>query len=121
MPTKRKKLLEQLRYPLRLVVINDETFEEKISFKLTPMNIFVALSSFLVVFVTIIILLVFYTPFRELVPGYSDTETKVRAIELENKVDSFKEALDAKHIFNENLKSILSGGSGLSDSIPLEK
>ena len=72
----RKKLIHKLRYKYRLVIINDESFEEKISFKLTPMNVFVGISSALVLLTFFIITMIFYTSMREYVPGYTDTKTK---------------------------------------------
>jgi len=114
--SKRKKFIQKLKYKLRLVIINDENFEEKISFKLTPINVFVGLSSFIVLFTILIVLLVFYTPFREFVPGYSDTETKRKVIQLEYKVDSLKDAVRMKNLFMKNEENILSGGKGLYDT-----
>lgn len=117
MESKRQKFLRKLKLPLRLVIINDETFEEKFSFKLTPMNVFVGLSSFVVLFTVIIIFLVFTTPFRELVPGYTDSDSKRNLEELMFKTDSLSQAIKAKEAFIKNEMDILNGGSGLSDSI----
>ncbi len=117
MESKRQKFLRKLKLPLRLVLINDETFEEKFSFKLTPMNIFVGFSSFVVLFTVIIIFLVFTTPFRELVPGYSGSDSRRNIEELLYKTDSLSEAIKSKDAFIRNKTDILNGGSGLSDSI----
>ena len=96
MESKRKKILEKLKLPHRLIIINDETFEEKFSFKLTPMNVFIGASSFVVLFGLGIILLVFSTPFRELLPGYGDTDTKRNLQELLYKTDSIEKSLRTK-------------------------
>lgn len=117
MESKRKKFLRKLQLPLRLVIINDETFEEKFSFKLTPMNVFIGASSFVVLFGLGIILLVFSTPFRELLPGYGDTDTKRNLQELLYKTDSIEKSLRTKEEFIKNKVDILNGGSGLSDTI----
>jgi hypothetical protein len=115
--SKRKKILRKLQLPLRLVIINDETFEEKFSFKLTPMNVFVGLSSFIVLFGLGIILLVYSTPFRELLPGYGDSDTKRNLQELMYKTDSIEKTLLDNEQFLKNKIDVLNGGSGLSDSI----
>lgn len=117
MESKRKKILRKLQLPLRLVIINDETFEEKFSFKLTPMNIFVGVSSFVVLFGIGIIFLVYSTPFRELLPGYGDSDTKRNLQELMYKTDSIEKTLINNDQFLKNKMDILNGGSGLSDSI----
>ncbi len=41
LPPKRKKLFRKLQSKFRLVVLNDQTFEERFSLKLTPMNVLV--------------------------------------------------------------------------------
>jgi len=112
----KKKLIHKLRYKYRLVIINDESFEEKLSFKLTPMNVFVSLSSAIVLFTSLIVTLVFYTSLREFVPGYTDTKTKRNVQHLLYKTDSLEQALKAKELFYANFINILEGGTGISDS-----
>ena len=112
----KKKLIHKLRYKYRMVIINDESFEEKLSFKLTPMNVFVSLSSAIVLFTSLIVTLVFYTSLREFVPGYTDTKTKRNVQHLLYKTDSLEQALKAKELFYANFLNILEGGTGISDS-----
>lgn len=117
----KKKLIHKLRYKYRLVIINDETFEEKLSFKLTPMNVFVSLSSAIVLFTILIVTLVFYTSMREFVPGYTDTKTKRNVQHLLYKTDSLEQVLKAKEKYYENFMDLLQGGTGLKDTIPQPK
>lgn len=114
----KKKLIHKLRYKYRLVLINDETFEEKLSFKLTPMNVFVGFSSAMVLFATLIISIIFFTSAREFVPGYTDTKTKRKIQELLYRTDSFEVVLKEKEAYFQNIASIIKGGEGLSDSLP---
>lgn len=114
----KKKLIHKLRYKYRLVLINDETFEEKLSFKLTPMNVFVGFSSAMVLFATLIISIIFFTSAREFVPGYTDTKTKRKIQELLYRTDSFEAVLKDKEAYFQNIASIIKGGEGLSDSLP---
>jgi hypothetical protein len=115
-PTK-KKFIHKLRYKYRLVIINDESFEEKISFKLTPMNVFVGFSSAMVLFAILIISLVFYTSLREFVPGYTDTKSKRNLQELLYKTDSLERVLKTKELYFQNISNIMKGGEGVSDSL----
>jgi len=114
----KKKLIHKLRYKYRLVLINDQTFEEKLSFKLTPMNLFVGFSSAMVLFATVIISVIFFTSAREFVPGYTDTKTKRKIQELLYRTDSFEAVLKDKEAYFQNIASIIKGGEGLSDSLP---
>jgi hypothetical protein len=119
--SRKKKFVDRLHYKLRLVLINDETFEEKFSFKLTPLNIFVAFSSFVVVFTFLIIVGIFYTPLREYVPGYTNNETKRNVRELLYKTDSLHYALKVKEDYFKNVSNILNGGTGLQSDTSAEE
>jgi len=119
--SRKKKFVDRLHYKLRLVLINDETFEEKFSFKLTPLNIFVAFSSFVVVFTFLIIVGIFYTPLREYVPGYTNNETKRKVRELLYKTDSLNHALKVKEDYFKNVSNILNGGTGLQSDTSAEE
>ncbi len=121
MEQQKKKLIHKLRYKYRLILINDETFEEKFSFKLTPMNVFVGFSSSLVSLTILIILLIFFTPLKEYVPGYTDTQTKRNIQQLLFKADSLEESLKAKETYYKNLLDIMNGGNGLNDSTTTSK
>ena len=114
----KKKFIHKLRYKYRLVLINDESFEEKISFKLTPMNVFVGFSSAIMLFAILIISLVFFTSVREFVPGYTDTKTKRNLQELLYRTDSLERVLKTKELYFQNISNIMKGGEGLADSLP---
>ena len=117
MESKRKKILRKLYLPLRLVIINDETFEEKFSFKLTPMNVFVGLSSFIVIFGLAIFLLIYSTHISGFLPNFNDTNTKEELQDLMFKTDSLEKTISNRDIFLKNKLDILNGGVGLSDSV----
>jgi hypothetical protein len=117
----KKKLIHKLRYKYRLVLINDESFEEKLSFKLTPMNVFVGFSSAIVLFTILITTLIFYTSLREYVPGYTDSKSKRNLQELLYKTDSLEETLRLKELYYQNIANIMKGGEGIKDSLGSKK
>ena len=80
------------------------------------MNVFVSLSSAIVLFTVLIVTLVFYTPLREFVPGYTDTKTKRNIQHLLHKTDSLENVLKDKELFFANYLDILNGGTGINDS-----
>ena len=73
---KEKKFTKKLLHKYRLVILNEDTFEERFAIKLTRLNVFVltSLSAILLVFFTI--LLIAFTPLREYIPGYSSAKLK---------------------------------------------
>lgn len=102
-----QKLIKKLKNRYRLVMINDTTFEDKFSFSLTPLNVFIGFSSFLVFFAVIIIMLIVFTPIREFIPGYTDSQTKNRVVSLVYKTDSLETALKNRDYYYKTILNIL--------------
>ena len=93
----------------RLVILNEDTFEEIFSFKLNLMNVFVTFmlgGIFLILITTFIIA---FTPLRELIPGYSSTELKKNATELAIKSDSLETALKKNEAYIKGIQKVLKG------------
>lgn len=106
---KRKELKRKLLHKYRLVILNENTFEEKISFKLNRLNVFVTGSLFIIFLIGLTTLLIAFTPLREYIPGYASTKLKRQATELIYKTDSLVEALDYTNRYLDNVRSVLSG------------
>lgn len=116
--TKRgKKLIKRLKVRYRLVIMTENSFEEKFAFSLTPMNVFVALSTGIVLFAAIVISLIVLTPVREYIPGYSDTRTRRNVEKLILRADSLESNLKQRDRFIETLKSIIDGKAIPADSL----
>lgn len=106
---RRKEIKRKLLHKYRLVILNESTFEEKISFKLNRLNVFVTgtlAAIFLIGFTT---LLIAFTPLREYIPGYSSTALKRQATELTYKTDSLVNALNYTNRYLDNIRSVLRG------------
>jgi len=104
-----KKIKKKLLHKYRLVVLNEATFEERFSFKLNRLNVFVfstVLAVFLIVVTTILIA---FTPLREYIPGYSSTALKKRAVNLTYKTDSLEQALEINQQYLASVKKVLTG------------
>lgn len=102
-----KKFNEKLRNKYRLVIMNHETLEEKVSIKLSRLNVFVifiTLSLFLIFLTTILIA---YTPLREYIPGYASVELKRDVYNLRQRADSLSKDANQKEVYLNNLKKIL--------------
>lgn len=106
---KDKKLAKKLLHKYRLVILNEDTFEERLSFKLTRLNVFV-LSSFMAILLIIgTIILIAFTPLREYIPGYSSTALKLKATELNYKTDSLQQVLAMNEKYFSSIKRVLKG------------
>ena len=108
--TKRgKNIKRKLLHKYRLVVLNEATFEERFSFKLNRLNVFVFSTFFAVFLIAITTVLIAFTPLREYIPGYSSTSLKKRALDLSYKTDSLEQALSVNGQYIASLKKVLTG------------
>jgi murein DD-endopeptidase MepM/ murein hydrolase activator NlpD len=105
----REKYWSKLFHKYRFVIMKDSSFEEKLSVKLTRINViaFVCTLVFLCFFSTM--LLIAYTPLSEYVPGKSSIEVQKSLIELNIKSDSLEAILVSRSIYLENINKIING------------
>lgn len=106
---KRKEIKRKLLHKYRLVILNESTFEEKISFKLSRLNVFVTGSLFIIALIGLTTLLIAFTPLREYIPGYSSTKLKRQATELTYQTDSLVRTLNYTNRYLENIRLVLKG------------
>ena len=108
-PKKKNKLKEKLTFKYRFVVLNEDTFEERFSFKLNRLNAFVFGGIFSVLLITLTILFIVFTPLKEYIQGYSSTELKKEATDLVYKVDSLNQVLSVNELYIQNIQQVLKG------------
>ena len=106
---KRKEIKRKLLHKYRLVILNESTFEEKISFKLSRLNVFVTGSLCIIGLIGLTTLLIAFTPLREYIPGYSSTKLKKQATDLTYKTDSLLLTLENTNRYLENIRLVLRG------------
>ena len=107
--TKREKLKEKLTFKYRFVVLNEDTFEERFSFKLNRLNAFVLGAIFSIILISLTILFITVTPLKEYIQGYSSTELQKETTNLSYKVDSLNQALSVNDLYIENIQQVLKG------------
>lgn len=106
---KRDKIKEKLTFKYRFVVLNEDTFEERFSFKLNRLNAFVLGAIFSIVLISLTILFITVTPLKEYIQGYSSTELQKETTALSYKVDSLNQALSVNDLYIENIQQVLKG------------
>ncbi|MBC7439877.1 MAG: peptidase [Flavobacterium sp.] len=106
---KRRKLHNKLFTKNRLVILNEETFEELFSFKLNLMNVFVAATSGAILLITFTTFIIAFTPLREFIPRYSSSKLKKDATELALKSDSLTLALQQNEVYIKSIQKVLTG------------
>ncbi|HSN47978.1 MAG TPA: hypothetical protein VLR29_04385 [Flavobacterium sp.] len=93
----------------RLVILNEDTFEEIFSFKLNIMNVFVAATLGAILLISFTTVIIAFTPLRELIPGYSSSKLKRDATELALKSDSLTLALKKNEAYIKSIQKVLTG------------
>ena len=106
---KPKKIKRRLLDKYRLMILNENTFEERLSFKLTRLNVFVMSSLAAIFFIALTYILIAFTPLREYIPGYSSTALKKKATELSYKTDSLQRIIVMNDRYYESIKKVLTG------------
>ena len=116
------KLKRKLTHQYRLVMLNEETFEERFSLKLNRLNVFVLGGLFSIILIVGTILLIAYPPLKEYIPGYDSTKLRTQALKATLKADSISRELTNLKLFTQAIQPILTGNIEPEkiDSIQLE-
>ncbi len=104
-----KKVLNKLRNKYRLVLIRDETFEERLSFRLSRMNVLLVTVASIVLLGGLFVAAIVFTPLKEYIPGYADNDIRLHAYHASIKADSLSRELDIKDQYIHNLQRVLTG------------
>jgi murein DD-endopeptidase MepM/ murein hydrolase activator NlpD len=105
----KKKFSKKLLHKYRLVILNEDTFEERFAIKLTRLNVFVIMSISGIFLIAATTVLIAFTPLREYIPGYSSTALKKKAIQLNYKTDSLQQVIAMNVQYFESIKRVLKG------------
>ncbi len=113
--------LKSLRNRYRLVVMNDDTYEEVVTFKLSRLSVYVMLSSIFVILVGLTVAMIVWTPLKQYVPGYGSQSSRKELQLLKYRTDSLENSMRLKDQYMENLRKVLSGNvSGKYDTTILK-
>jgi hypothetical protein len=114
------KYLKRLRNHYRLVVMNEDTFEEMVAFKLTRWTVYVALSAFFIVLVGLTIALIAFTPLKLYIPGYGVSGKTKEFETLKLKADSIEHQLIIKQKYINDIEKVLKGNVVALDTTTLK-
>ncbi|MDG2193584.1 MAG: M23 family metallopeptidase [Polaribacter sp.] len=114
--TKKKgKFREKITSKFRLVILNENSFQEYFSIKLSRLNIFVLGSVFSIFLVSLTIVFIAFTPLKEYIPGYSSTSLQRKATQLVYETDSLKNRLGVLQNYTQSLITVLTGNYPITD------
>ena len=105
----------------RLVVTNDDTYDEVIAFRLSRKSVYVGLSIAFMFLVGLTIALIAFTPLKYYIPGYGTKESRSALELLKIRTDSLEQAVHFKEQYIEGIRKVLSEGNPQQlDTIPLQ-
>jgi hypothetical protein len=103
--------LQRLRNRYRLVVMNDDTYEEVVTFKLSRFSVYVLLSSIFVLLVGLTVALIVFTPVKYYIPGYGSAKVDREYRQLKYAYDSLDKATMLQSQYINSLQKVFSGNA----------
>jgi hypothetical protein len=103
--------LKRLRNRYRLVVMNDDTYEEVVTFKLSRVTVYIILSTIFVVITGLTVALIVFTPLKMYIPGYGDINSTRELRVLKIRTDSLEKAMRFKDLYLTNIQNVLQGNA----------
>lgn len=105
----KRNFRQKLLHKYRLVILNEDTFEEKLSLRLTKLNVFIVVTLSAIILIAGTTVLIAFTGLREYIPGYSSTALQQRAVHLAYKTDSLQGVVELNNQYLNTIKRVLSG------------
>lgn len=99
----------------RFVILNEETFEERFSYKLNRLNVFLAVSIIITFLIAATFLVISRTPLKEYIPGYDSSEIRRQAIRNNDRLDSLQLALLRNQRYISSVNKVLRGDLDLQE------
>jgi hypothetical protein len=101
--------LERLRNRYRLVIMNDDTYEEVVTFKLSRLSVYIGLSTIFVLLVGLTVALIVFTPLKYYIPGYDDLKIGREYKQMKYRIDSLEKQVIYQAQYIDGVKRVLSG------------
>jgi len=105
----KKPFKDRLLNKYRLVVLNEDTYEEKLSYKLNKLNIFLLIALVSVTLILLTVGLIAFTSVKEYIPGYDSTVLRQNAIKNIELLDSLERVVNKNQTFINSVGSVILG------------
>jgi murein DD-endopeptidase MepM/ murein hydrolase activator NlpD len=102
-----KGWMEKLKDTYRLVIMNNETFEEVGSYKLSLLNVYIAASTIIVVVTLVVVSIMAFTPLRKYIPGYGDVDQNEKLSGIISDLDEMERELNAHRTYTNSFRRML--------------
>lgn len=111
MPKKKrsKAFWNNIKFKYKLTIINENTLEEVVGLRVSKLNGLSVLLSVLTVLFVIAATIITFTPLRNYLPGYMNSEVRAQVVENALRVDSLQQLVDRQNLYIMNIQDIFSG------------
>jgi len=106
---KHRKLVHKLTHKYRMVLLNEDTYEEVGNIRLTRLNLIALVGVIVILLIVITYSLIAFTNIREMIPGYPDAAMRQNIHQNAMKVDSLEYEQAIRDQYFDNMKRIISG------------
>ena len=115
-PSLRNVSLKKLNRKYDFLMSHDESGRPMLNFKLNLLNLILVIIGIALLLIIITTFIIAFTPLREYIPGYTDTNLNREVYELSLRADSIEKEMMKKDVYFENLKKIVEGYDFAADS-----
>ena len=115
-PKLRNVSLKKLNRKYDFLMSHDESGRPILNFKLNLLNLILVIIGIALLLIVITIFIIAFTPLREYIPGYTDTNLNREVYELSLRADSIEREMTKKDVYFDNLKKIVEGYDFAADS-----
>ncbi len=101
--------LKRLNNRYRLVIMNEDTYEEVVTFRLSRISVYIALSTLFVLLVGATVALIVFTPLKYYIPGYGSVKVNREYKQLKYITDSLEKQVTYQTQYIDGIRRVLSG------------
>lgn len=98
---------QRIRETYRLVILKEETLREVSSFRLTLLNLYILLSSLIIIVTILTVALIIWTPLKRYVPGYADIHNNTEFLRVNKRIVELEKQLEAYEVYLNSFKRLL--------------
>jgi len=106
---KKNSFWNRWRFKYRFVILNSENFEERLSFNISRLNVFLLSCVTITLLMGGTALVIAFSPLREYIPGYTSTNIRRQMVTLNHLSDSLNTELINRERYLQNIKNIIEG------------
>ncbi len=111
MPKKKrsKAFWNNIKFKYKLTIVNENTLEEVVGLRVSKLNGLSVLLSVLAVLFLIAAVIIAFTPLRNYLPGYMNSEIRAQVVDNALRVDSLQQLVERQNLYIMNIQDIFSG------------